>query len=206
MLWGWQIRHLEWNLLLVLVDLLYLVIKIPYSTGLLLNLYTISGISILLMSWHHLRVSTRRRLKIWLALLGILECWLWSWWHQGPLDVNLCHLLGLETLVVHHICIYRRLHISCILSWEIIFRVWILRGDSVIHCSIWNHTNAHIYCMMLLWILILELLVVLVLLRHNLLLILLYVASLRLVRGLVGNVLVRVIIRIAHSYVKVSIF
>ena len=51
-----------------------------------------------------------------------------------------------------------------------------------------------------------ELLVILVLLRHNLLLILLYVASLGLVRGLVGNVLVRVIIRTGHSYVKVSIF
>ena len=74
----------------------------------------------------------------------------------------------------------------------------------MIYCSIWNHTNADISCMGLLWILILELLVVLVLLRHNLLLILLYVASLGLV--LAGDVLVRVIHRIAHSYVKVSIF
>ena len=116
MLLGRQVCYFEWNLLLVLVDLLHLEIRIPYSTGLLLNLYTISSVSILLMSRHYLRVSTRHRLQIWLALLGILEYWLLSWWHQGPLDVSLGHLLGLKTLVVHHICIYRRLHITCILS------------------------------------------------------------------------------------------
>ena len=76
----------------------------------------------------------------------------------------------------------------------------------MIYCSIWNHTSVEISCMGLLWILILELLVVLVLLRHNLLLILLYVASLGLIWSLAGDVLVRVIHRIGHSYVKVSIF